>query len=64
VLGAIYADRRSAGPPLTTLDLQLLEAFAERTALWLSAHLARHALAAGAPAAELDWQRILAEPAG
>src|SRR5690242_13460670 len=23
VLGAIYADRRSAGPPLTTLDLQL-----------------------------------------
>lgn len=64
VLGAIYADRRSAGPPLTTLDLQLLEAFAERTALWLSAHLARHTLAAGAPAAEVDWQRILAEPAG
>lgn len=64
VLGAIYADRRSAGPPLTTLDLQLLEAFAERTALWLSAHLARDALTTGAPPTEVDWRRILAEPAG
>lgn len=63
VLGAIYADRRSVGPPLTTLDLQLLEAFAERTALWLSARMTRDALAAGAPPAEVDWRRILAEPA-
>lgn len=60
VLGAIYADRRSAGPPLTTLDLQLLEAFAERTALWLSAHRARDALAAQGPPSGADWQRILA----
>jgi hypothetical protein len=64
VLGAIYADRRSAGPPLTTLDLQLLEAFAERTALWLSAHLARSALGVESRSGGLDWQRILAESAG
>ncbi|AXK73541.1 FHA domain-containing protein [Lysobacter sp. TY2-98] len=37
VLGAIYADRREAGPPLTTLDVELLQAFAERCALWLAA---------------------------
>ncbi|GAB6197554.1 FHA domain-containing protein [Lysobacter xanthus] len=36
-MGAIYADRREAGPPLTTLDVELLQAFAERCALWLAA---------------------------
>jgi hypothetical protein len=36
-LGAVYADRREAGPPLTTLDVELLQAFAERCALWLAA---------------------------
>jgi hypothetical protein len=61
VLGAIYVDRRSAGPPLTTLDLQLLEAFTERTALWLSAHSARDALTAPAPPGGRDWGRILAD---
>jgi hypothetical protein len=35
-LGAVYADRREAGPPLTTLDVELLQAFAERCALWLA----------------------------
>lgn len=36
-LGVIYADRRDAGAPLTTLDVELLQAFAERCALWLAA---------------------------
>ena len=62
VLGAIYADRREAGPPLTTLDLELLEAFADRAALWLSAHRASDDLAARSPA-PLDWTSILAAPA-
>jgi GAF domain-containing protein len=61
VLGAIYADRREAGPPLTTLDLELLEAFADRTALWLSAYRASDALAARSPV-PVDWDRILAGP--
>jgi hypothetical protein len=60
VVGAIYADRREPGPPLTTLDLELLQAFADRTALWLSAHRASDALT-GAPAT-VDWGRILAGP--
>lgn len=60
VLGAIYADRCESGPPLTTLDLELLEAFADRTALWLIAHRARDDLAMY-PAAPVDWNRILAE---
>ncbi|MCW0203405.1 FHA domain-containing protein [Rhodanobacter thiooxydans] len=60
VLGAIYADRREPGPPLTTLDLELLEAFAERTALWLIAHRAREDLAM-VPPTPLDWNSILGE---
>lgn len=36
-LGVIYADRREAGAPLTTLDVELLQAFAERCALWIAA---------------------------
>ncbi len=59
-LGAIYADRREPGPPLTTLDLELLEAFAERTALWLIAHRARGDLAM-VPPTPLDWNSILGE---
>lgn len=61
VLGAIYADRRDAGPPLTTLDLELLEAFADRTALWLSANRDNDALAARAPA-PVDWASIFGAP--
>lgn len=60
VLGAIYADRCEPGPPLTTLDLELLEAFADRTALWLIAHRAGEDLA-GHAAAPVDWTSILAE---
>ncbi|GAA4853157.1 GAF domain-containing protein [Luteimonas vadosa] len=47
-LGAIYADRTTAGPAITRLDLELLEAFAERAALYISAQRASDALV-GAP---------------
>ena len=41
VVGAVYADRCSAGEPITQVDLELLQAFAESATLWL---LARRAL--------------------
>lgn len=41
VFGAVYADRREAGEPITEFDLELLGAFAETATLWL---LARRAL--------------------
>lgn len=47
-LGAIYADRARPGPPITTLDLALLDAFAERAALWLAARQATDMLDARA----------------
>ncbi|RDZ29116.1 FHA domain-containing protein [Lysobacter silvisoli] len=57
-LGAIYADRRTAGEPITQFDLELLSAFAESAALWL---LARRAVA------ELDdaprWSTLVGGPA-
>lgn len=37
VLGAVYADRREPGEPITQLDLDLLGAFAESAAVWLLA---------------------------
>lgn len=54
-LGAIYADRSRPGSPLTTLDQELLEAFAERAALWIAARRTSELLAAQA-----DWSRIVA----
>jgi predicted component of type VI protein secretion system len=63
-LGAIYADRTRPGPPLTTLDQELLEAFAERAALWIAARRTSDLLAArtaGMPAKGMpDWSRIVA----
>lgn len=59
-LGVIYADRREPGAPLTTLDVELLQAFAERCALWLAARRE----ADGEPAPPLpdadDWPVLLA----
>lgn len=64
-LGAIYADRTRPGPPLTTLDQELLEAFAERAALWIAARRASELLAVPSQAAQHDWARIVAaHPAG
>lgn len=37
VLGAVYADRREHGEPITEVDLELLLAFAETATLWLLA---------------------------
>ena len=61
-LGVIYADRREAGPPLTTLDIELLQAFADRCALWLAA--GREADGQGPPAAPADpeqWPALVPE---
>lgn len=60
-LGAIYADRAHVGAPITTLDQELLEAFAERAALWIAARrtsdlLALQAARDDAPA--LEWSAI------
>lgn len=65
-LGAIYADRTQPGPPLTTLDQELLEAFAERAALWIAARRTSELLAAQAQdAPPHEWNRILAaHPSG
>lgn len=45
VQGLVYADSRSPGPAITTFDLELLEAFAERATLWLVARSGEQALA-------------------
>lgn len=58
-LGVIYADRREAGAPLTTLDVELLQAFAERCALWLAAQREADGRPEPAlPGAE-DWPMLL-----
>jgi hypothetical protein len=60
-LGAIYADRMRPGPAITTLDLELLEAFAETASLWIAARRTSDLLSGehaidGMP----DWQAIVA----
>lgn len=60
-LGAIYADRARPGPAITTLDVELLEAFAETAALWIAARRTSDLLggehaATGMP----DWAAIVA----
>lgn len=61
--GAIYADRVRPGPPITTLDLELLEAFVEGAAVWIAAQRTSALLAARTPQPEraaTDWQGIVA----
>lgn len=41
VIGALYADSRRPGAAITALDMELLQAFCERCALWLAARGAR-----------------------
>jgi transcriptional regulator with GAF, ATPase, and Fis domain len=60
-LGAIYADRMRPGPAITTLDQELLEAFAETASLWIAARRTSDFLggeheAHGMP----DWEDIVA----
>ena len=57
-LGAIYADRVRPRPAITTLDLELLEAFAETASLWLAARRSSDLLAGGEGA--LHWDAIVA----
>jgi hypothetical protein len=57
-LGAIYADRVRPGPAITTLDLELLEAFAETASLWIAARRSSDLLAGGEDA--LQWDAIVA----
>jgi hypothetical protein len=57
-LGAIYADRVRPGPAITTLDLELLEAFAETASLWLAARRTSDLLAG--VESDLDWDAIVA----
>lgn len=53
VLGLAYADSRRPGHAITTLELDLLAAFAERAALWLAAR--RSELALAEVAHQLRW---------
>jgi hypothetical protein len=57
-LGAIYADRMRPGLAITTLDLELLEAFAETASLWIAARRNSDLLAGADPA--LAWDAIVA----
>jgi len=68
VLGAVYADRVRPGPAITTLDLELLEAFAERAALWIAARRASKLLDSAsfrsADAGLPEWDDIITAHAG
>lgn len=44
VFGAVYADRRHPGEPITDFDLELLSAFAESATLYLLARLAMESM--------------------
>lgn len=59
-LGAIYADRTRAAAPITRLDQELLEAFAERVALWIAVRRTSELLggARGHEPAQ-DWGEIV-----
>jgi hypothetical protein len=62
-VGAVYADRREPGEPVTQLDLDILSAFAESAAVWV---LAGHALEAlDATAADAPrWSAVVSAHAG
>ena len=60
VLGAVYADRTDEGPAITTLDLDLLQAFTDHAAMWIAARQASEQLEQQAP----QWTQILSAHAG
>lgn len=62
-IGAVYADRTRPGPPITALDLDLLEAFVERAALWICARRATDALAMQ-DHTSAHWSHIVEAQAG
>lgn len=57
VLALVYADRSGVAEPLTEFDVQLLEAFCERAALWIVARRGVDALTELPP---LDWPSLVA----
>jgi hypothetical protein len=59
-LGLLYVDSRRAGSVITSMDVQLLRAFADRAALWISARRGAEALAELARPAESGWSEIVA----
>lgn len=59
-LGAVYADRVLPAAAITKLDQELLEAFAERAALWIAARDATELLDAQPAAPGEDWEEIVA----
>ena len=62
-IGAVYADRTQAGPPITALDLELLEAFVERAALWICARRASDVLAMQ-PDTSAPWSTLVEASTG
>lgn len=64
-LGVIYVDRRGDAGPVDALDLELLEAFAERAAVYIAARRASDALATRAlPAWQAAGEATLPKVAG
>ncbi|WP_064749363.1 FHA domain-containing protein [Lysobacter antibioticus] len=61
-LGALYADRVRPGPAITTLDLELLQAFTEGAAVWIAACRTSEQL--DAQLASAAWDGIVAAHAG
>lgn len=59
MLGAIYVDRVSRGPAIDTLDLELLGAFAENAAVWISARRATDIID-DRPSETTAWRHIVA----
>jgi hypothetical protein len=57
VLALVYADRSGVAEPLTEFDVQLLQAFCERAALWI---VARRGMAALTELPPLDWPGLAA----
>lgn len=61
-LGVVYADSRQPGARITELDIELLQAFTSRAALWIAAH--RDATALAVLAARPRWEEVIQPHAG
>ena len=63
VIGLVYADSRRPHAAIGTLDLELLNAFTERAALWIAARRFDESLVALATQPPAAWAEVLAMPA-
>jgi transcriptional regulator with GAF, ATPase, and Fis domain len=59
ILGVVYADSQRAGSVITSMDLDLLRAFAERASLWIAARRGVFALAELLPQEAPAWTDIV-----